>query len=83
MARFAADDVRLERIAELKALYVDYRLGDRSLAASFFDALLANHLWWRRSRDGNCDGLYEYGTSPVGDGLYRGPSRGRVRPAAG
>ena len=32
VARFAADDVRLERIAELKSLYVDYRLGDRSLA---------------------------------------------------
>ena len=32
VARFAADDVRLERIAELKSLYMDYRLGDRSLA---------------------------------------------------
>ena len=32
VARFAADDLRLERIAELKSLYVDYRLGDRSLA---------------------------------------------------
>lgn len=31
VARFAADDVRLERIAALKSLYMDYRLGDRSL----------------------------------------------------
>ena len=30
--RFAADEVRLERIAELKSMYMEYRLGDRSLA---------------------------------------------------
>lgn len=32
VARFAADDVRLERIAEFKTMYVEYRLLDRSLA---------------------------------------------------
>jgi outer membrane protein TolC len=32
VARFAADDVRLQRIAELKAMYVEYRFLDRSLA---------------------------------------------------
>src|SRR5690606_39044840 len=52
------------------------RLGDRGLVASLFDALLANHRWWRANRDGNGDGLYEYGTSPIGDGLYRGTRLG-------
>lgn len=38
-----------------------------------YRALLANHDWWWRMRDGNGDGLLEYGTSPgVGEGLYRG-----------
>lgn len=32
VARLAADDLRLERVAELKTMYMDYRLGDRSLA---------------------------------------------------
>jgi len=32
VARFAAEDVRLERIAELKSMYVEYRLLDRSAA---------------------------------------------------
>ena len=30
--RFVADDVRLERVAELKSMYMEYRLGDKSLA---------------------------------------------------
>ncbi|MGH6961887.1 MAG: MGH1-like glycoside hydrolase domain-containing protein, partial [Dongiaceae bacterium] len=34
--------------------------------------LARNHDWWWRTRDGNGDGLVEYGTSPVGEGLYRG-----------
>jgi len=38
--------------------------------------LLQNHDWWFSHRDGNGDGLYEWGTSPVGDGLYRGTKLG-------
>ena len=52
------------------------RWGERRLLADAWEALLANHEWWWRERDGNCNGLLEYGTSPVGDGLYRGTALG-------
>jgi putative isomerase len=48
------------------------RLRDRGLLTLSYRRLLANHEWWWRHRDGNGDGLVEYGTSPVGGGLYRG-----------
>ena len=48
------------------------RLGSRDLLQEAWPVLLANHWWWWRTRDGNGDGLVEYGTSPVGGGLYRG-----------
>jgi putative isomerase len=48
------------------------RLRDRGLLTLAYRRLRANHEWWWRSRDGNGDGLVEYGTSPVGGGLYRG-----------
>lgn len=48
------------------------RRGDRRILESSYDILLRNHDWWWRTRDGNGDGLVEYGTSPVGSGLYRG-----------
>jgi len=48
------------------------RWGERRLLAEAWETLLANHEWWWRERDGNGNGLLEYGTSPVGDGLYRG-----------
>src|SRR5262249_49104825 len=37
-----------------------------------YEPLKWNHDWWWRVRDGNGDGLVEYGTSPIGNGLYRG-----------
>ncbi len=48
------------------------RLCDRRLLADSYGVLLRNYDWWWRLRDGNGDGLVEYGTSPVGGGLYRG-----------
>ncbi|WP_119459319.1 MGH1-like glycoside hydrolase domain-containing protein [Rhodospirillaceae bacterium SYSU D60014] len=48
------------------------RTGDRDLLTLAADSLLRNHEWWWRERDGNGDGLVEYGTSPLGSGLYRG-----------
>ncbi len=48
------------------------RLGARDLLAEAWPVLRANHDWWWRMRDGDGDGLVEYGTSPVGGGLYRG-----------
>ena len=54
-------------------LWLLYRQwGERRLLSDAWDTLLANHEWWWRERDGNGNGLLEYGTSPVGDGLYRG-----------
>ena len=52
------------------------RWGERRLLESAFQPLLDNHEWWWRERDGNGNGLLEYGTSPVGDGLYRGTALG-------
>ncbi len=48
------------------------RTRDRRILDDAYAALANNHDWWWRTRDGNGDGLVEYGTSPVGDGLYRG-----------
>ena len=48
------------------------RWGERRLLDDAWETLLANHEWWWRERDGNGNGLLEYGTSLVGDGLYRG-----------
>lgn len=52
------------------------RWGERRLLEGAWETLLANHDWWWRERDGNRNGLLEYGTSPVGDGLYRGTALG-------
>jgi mannosylglycerate hydrolase MGH1-like protein len=48
------------------------RLGALDLLEESWPVLRANHDWWWATRDGNGDGMVEYGTSPVGDGLYRG-----------
>ena len=48
------------------------RTGARDLLELAYKPLLANHDWWWRLRDGNGDGLLEFGSSPVGEGLYRG-----------
>lgn len=48
------------------------RTCDRRILSDSYDVLARNHDWWWRVRDGNGDGLVEYGTSPVGGGLYRG-----------
>jgi len=48
------------------------RSGDRRFLEDAWTPLANNHAWWWRERDGNGNGLVEYGTSPVGDGLYRG-----------
>ena len=54
--------------------YVLWRLfemtGDRSLLAEHFPVLLRAHRWWIERRDGNGDGLVEYGSSPTGTGAF-------------
>ncbi len=37
-----------------------------------YDALVRNHHWWWRARDGNANGILEYGSSDFGEGLYIG-----------
>jgi putative isomerase len=48
------------------------RLGAKKLLRRAWPVLDANHRWWLARRDGNGDGLYEYGSSDVGAGLYIG-----------
>jgi putative isomerase len=52
------------------------RLGERSLLEEAWPVLAANNAWLRRVRDGNGNGLLEYGSSDVGLGLYRGTKLG-------
>jgi putative isomerase len=54
--------------------YVVWRIfeltGDRALLAEHFSTLLRAHRWWLAKRDGNGDGLIEYGSSPTGTGAF-------------
>ena len=52
------------------------RDGGRDLLASAYDALARNHAWWWAERDPTGCGLASYGTSDVGEGLYKGTSFG-------
>src|SRR5262245_61124082 len=48
------------------------RSRDPRVLIESYGALAGTPAWCGRTRDGNGDGLVEYGTSPVGGGLYRG-----------
>jgi putative isomerase len=48
------------------------RTRDTLILSESYAVLARNHDWWWQTRDGNGDGLVEYGTSPVGEGLYCG-----------
>lgn len=54
--------------------YVLWRLfemtGDRSLLIEHFPTLLRALRWWLAKRDGNGDGLIEYGSSATGTGAF-------------
>jgi len=45
-------------------------LGDPSILERAYPVLLDAYRWWWTARDGNGDGVLEYGTSPVGDGHF-------------
>jgi len=45
---------------------------DRQLIEEVFPALLKSHLWWYENRDGNGNGVLEYGSSQVGNGHFNG-----------
>ncbi len=46
--------------------------GSRAVLERAYPVLAANHRWWWRERDPAGTGLASYGTSDVGDGLYKG-----------
>ena len=52
------------------------RSRDRSVLTAMADALGRNHAWWWANRDPGGRGLVSYGTSDVGEGLYKGTSFG-------
>jgi putative isomerase len=43
----------------------------RALLAETFAALLRWHAWWPPARDGNGDGLLEWGSDPLPEGLHK------------
>ena len=52
------------------ALQVHRLTGDRSVLERSYPILRRAFDWWFERRDGNADGLLEYGSSPVGDGHF-------------
>ncbi|MEQ8965259.1 MAG: trehalase family glycosidase [Azospirillaceae bacterium] len=52
------------------------RIGDAGLVERYYPALARNHAWWWRARDPLGTGLVAYGSSDVGDGLYKGTALG-------
>jgi putative isomerase len=46
--------------------------GDASLVSAAYPALVRNHRWWLQHRDGNGNGLLEYGTGLTGSGSFLG-----------
>jgi putative isomerase len=46
--------------------------GDRQLLEEAYPALLRAHRWWYANRDGNSNGVLEYGSSRIGEGHFNG-----------
>jgi len=54
-------------------VYKYYQLtGDRQLLEEIYPILLKANLWWYEHRDGNKNGVLEYGSSQVGKGHFNG-----------
>lgn len=54
-------------------IYKYYQLtGDRQLLEEIYPVLLKANLWWYENRDGNGNGVLEYGSSQVGKGHFNG-----------
>jgi hypothetical protein len=55
------------------ALKLYHQFGEIHFLHSIFDSLLVHHRWWFKYRDGNGDGLLEWGTNwPIEHDDYRG-----------
>jgi len=48
------------------------QFGDRVLLEKYYPLLLKWNRWWFKHRDGNGDGLLEWGSDPIPDGVERG-----------
>ena len=57
-------------IGALAAWSLYQATGDRSVLEHAYPVLARAHRWWFQARDGNGNGLLEYGSSPVGDGHF-------------
>ena len=75
-----ANDAWVDRTQLPVAAFVVWSLygrsRDRSLLTLMAPALARNHAWWWAHRDPGGRGLVSYGTSDVGEGLYKGTSFG-------
>lgn len=48
------------------------QFGDKSLLETFYPQLKRWNAWWMPHRDGNGDGLLEWGSDPIPDGIAKG-----------
>lgn len=75
-----ANDAWVDRtqlpIASFLVWLIYLRTGARPLLRLMADSLAANHAWWWANRDPGRRGLVSYGTSDVGEGLYKGTAFG-------
>ena len=76
----AANDAWVDRsqlpIGSFLVWLMYLRSRSRPLLELAYDTLARNHAWWWRSRDPFGRGLVSFGTSDVGEGLYKGTSFG-------
>ncbi|WP_413992940.1 MGH1-like glycoside hydrolase domain-containing protein [Labrys okinawensis] len=75
-----ANDAWVDRsqspIGSFVAWLLYLRCSSRDFLEASYAALARNHAWWWRERDPDRSGLASFGTSDVGDGLYKGTSFG-------
>jgi putative isomerase len=76
----AANDAWVDRsqppIGSFVVWLMYLRSRSRPLLELAYDTLARNHAWWWRRRDPLGRGLVSFGTSDVGEGLYKGTSFG-------
>ena len=76
----AANDAWVDRsqspIGSFLLWLMHLRTPSRALLELAYDTLARNHEWWRRCRDPLGCGLVSFGTSDVGEGLYKGTAFG-------
>ncbi len=75
-----ANDAWVDRtqlpVASFLVWLIFLRSGSLPVLRQSIDSLSRNHAWWWANRDPHGRGLVSYGTSDVGEGLYKGTSFG-------